>query len=180
MESHYTLVLIKPSAVQRGLCGEIISRYESAGLKLAALKLEKFPLESFAELYREHQGKSFYQAVVEHMSSAPICALVLAGPAGIVEKVRALNGATDPVKAAPGTIRGDYAAAMEPDNIVHASDALESAARECLVPKGAGLIFLSNLIDNLWLKYLQIWITMVTKTNITKYTCLLPQEVHSL
>ena len=130
MESHYTLVLIKPSAVQRGLCGEIISRYESAGLKLAALKLEKFPLETFAELYREHQGKSFYQAVVEHMSSAPICALVLAGRGGMVEKVRALNGATDPLKAAPGTIRGDYAAAMEPDNIVHASDALESAARE--------------------------------------------------
>jgi nucleoside-diphosphate kinase len=130
MQNHYTLVLIKPSAVRRRLCGEIISRYERAGLGLVGLKLEQFPPETFAKLYQEHQGKDFYPKLVEQMSSDSICALVLTGPEGVAEKVRALNGATNPVNAAPGTIRGDYAAAMDPDNIVHASDSPQSAERE--------------------------------------------------
>jgi len=130
---YQTLVLIKPSAVQRGLCGEIIRRYERAGLRLVKAKLEQFPASTFAELYQEHRGKTFYEEIVNQMSSGPIMALVLEGPESIVAKVRAINGATNPVNAAPGTIRGDYASAMEPDNIVHASDSHESAQREIAI-----------------------------------------------
>jgi len=133
MERYHTLVLVKPSAVQRGLCGAILQRYEQAGLKLVKIKLEQFPAEVFAELYREHQGKDFYPQLVQHMSSGPVCAFVLAGPKGIVEKVRAVNGATNPAAALPGTIRGDYAVSMDPDNIVHASDSYASAAREIAI-----------------------------------------------
>ncbi|HOB09287.1 MAG: nucleoside-diphosphate kinase [Limnochordia bacterium] len=133
MELYHTLVLIKPSAVERGLCGAIIHRYEQAGLRLVKIKLEQFPPETFAELYREHEGRDFYPHLVAQMSSGKICALVLAGPQGVVEKVRALNGATNPVEAQPGTIRGDYAVSMRPDNIVHASDSDASAAREIAI-----------------------------------------------
>lgn len=125
-----TLVLLKPSAVKRGLCGEIIKRYEQAGLRLISGKLQQFPEGVFAQLYQEHEGKEFYRRLITSMSSAPIMALLLEGPEGIVEKVRTINGATDPVKANPGTIRGDFASNMQPDNLVHASDSVESAERE--------------------------------------------------
>ena len=82
MQQCHTLVLIKPSAVQRGLCGTIIQRYEQAGLKLVRIRLDQFPPEVFAELYREHEGREFYQHLVEQMSSGKICAIVLAGPKG--------------------------------------------------------------------------------------------------
>ncbi|NLL88739.1 MAG: nucleoside-diphosphate kinase [Firmicutes bacterium] len=130
---YHTLVLIKPSAVQRGLCGVIIHRYEQAGLELVGIKLDQFPSEVFADLYREHEGRDYYQHLVEQMSSGKICAIVLAGPKGTVEKVRALNGATNPVEAVPGSIRGDYAVSMRPDNIVHASDSEASALREIAI-----------------------------------------------
>lgn len=126
----YTLVLLKPSALQRGLCGKVINRYEQAGLMIERLELKQYNREVFEKLYEEHRGKSFYDDMVNWMSSEPIIAVVLSGPSGVVEKVRALNGATDPVKAVPGSIRGDYANSMDPDNVVHASDSAESARRE--------------------------------------------------
>lgn len=126
----YTLVLLKPSVLKRGLCGSVISRYEQAGLKIERLELKQYDRDVFERLYEEHQGKPYYERIIKSMSSEPIIAMVLAGPSGIVEKVRALNGATDPVKAAPGSIRGDFASDLKPDNVVHASDSAESARRE--------------------------------------------------
>lgn len=125
-----TLVLIKPDAVKRKLVGEVISRYERANLKVVEMKLEQFDYTYFEELYREHEGKEFYVHLVKNMSSAPIVALVIEGPRGTVAKVRMINGVTDPVQAAPGTIRGDLAAAMDPDNVVHGSDSVENGKRE--------------------------------------------------
>ncbi len=100
------------------------------GLMIERLELKQYNREVFEKLYEEHRGKSFYDDMVNWMSSEPIIAVVLSGPSGVVEKVRALNGATDPVKAVPGSIRGDYANSMDPDNVVHASDSAESARRE--------------------------------------------------
>jgi nucleoside-diphosphate kinase len=125
-----TLVLLKPLAVERGLNGEIINRFERAGFKLKGLTLQQFPESKFEELYEEHKGKSFYSDIVSWMSSKPIIAIALEGEDGLVEKVRSMIGATNPLEAAPGTIRGDYAYLLEPDNLIHASDSYKSAERE--------------------------------------------------
>ena len=117
-----TLVLIKPDAVKRQLSGEILSRYERKGLVIKSLKLLQVPRELAEEHYAEHKEKPFFG------ESGPVLAFVLAGENAIVS-VRALNGATNPVDAAPGSIRGDYALTMDA-NVVHASDSPEAAARE--------------------------------------------------
>ena len=119
-----TLVLIKPDAVKRQLSGEILGRYERKGLVIKALKLLQVP----RELYAEHKEKPFFGELVDFITSGPVLAFVLAGDNAIVS-VRALNGATNPVDAAPGSIRGDYALTMDA-NVVHASDSPEAAARE--------------------------------------------------
>ncbi len=119
-----TLVLIKPDAVKRQLSGEILSRYERKGLVIKALKLLQVP----RELAEEHKEKPFFGELVDFITSGPVLAFVLAGDNAIVS-VRALNGATNPVDAAPGSIRGDYALTMDA-NVVHASDSPEAAARE--------------------------------------------------
>lgn len=124
-----TLVLLKPSALERGLCGKIINRFERAGLKIRAMVLEQFPESLMEELYSEHRGKEFFQRIVSWMSSRPVVALVLEGER-VVSRVRNLIGSTDPGEARPGTIRGDFAPSLEPDNLVHASDSPESARRE--------------------------------------------------
>mgnify|MGYP000415824160 len=103
-----TLVLIKPDAVKRQLSGEIISRYERKGLVIKALKLLQVPRELAEEHYAEHKEKPFFGELVDFITSGPVLAFVLAGDNAIVS-VRALNGATNPVDAAPGSIRGDYA-----------------------------------------------------------------------
>lgn len=126
MES--TLVLIKPDAFGKGYTGEILKRYEAQGLKIQAMKLLKMTPELAEKHYAEHVGKGFYPELVEFMTSAPLVALVLAGE-GAIAKVRALNGATNPEKAEPGTIRADFAESMS-FNAVHASDSLENANRE--------------------------------------------------
>ena len=122
-----TLVLIKPDAVKRQLSGEILSRYERKGLVIKALKLLQVPRELAEEHYAEHKEKPFFGELVDFITS-PVLAFVLAGDNAIVS-VRALNGATNPVDAAPGSIRGDYALTMDA-NVVHASDSPEAAARE--------------------------------------------------
>lgn len=126
-----TLVLLKPDAVQRKICGEIISRFERKGLALTALKLLALPPETAAKHYEEHLGKPFYPALIEFITSGPIVAMVLSGP-NAVKVVRAMMGTTNPVDAMPGTIRGDYATVMS-SNIVHGSDSIASAQREITI-----------------------------------------------
>ena len=128
METEQTLVLIKPDGVQRGLIGEIIARYEHKGLKIVGMKLQQLPRETAEELYAIHQGRSFYDVLIEFITSAPIVALAIEGR-GAIELVRTLNGETDPKKSQPGSIRGDFSINIT-HNIVHASDSPKSAQRE--------------------------------------------------
>jgi nucleoside-diphosphate kinase len=128
METEQTLVLIKPDGVQRGLIGEIIARYEHKGLKIIGMKLQQLPRDTAEELYATHQGKSFYDILIEFITSAPIVALSIEGR-GAIELVRTLNGETDPKKSQPGSIRGDFSINIT-HNIVHASDSPKSAQRE--------------------------------------------------
>ena len=123
-----TLVLVKPDGVRRGLAGEVISRLEKKGLTLVAMELRTLERATAEEHYGEHRERPFFGSLVEFITSAPLLALVVEGPRAI-EAFRALAGATDPVKAAPGTIRGDFALEVQ-SNIVHGSDSPESAARE--------------------------------------------------
>lgn len=123
-----TLVLVKPDAVRRSLCGEIIARLERRGLALRGAKLVQVDQELAGAHYAEHRGKDFFAGLVSFITSGPTLALVVEGESA-VSVVRATMGATDPAKAAPGTIRGDLGLSM-PDNLVHGSDSPESAARE--------------------------------------------------
>jgi nucleoside-diphosphate kinase len=123
-----TLVLVKPDGVSRGLAGEIVRRFEARGLVLRAAKLVRVSEELAGEHYAEHREKPFFGDLVAFITSAPTLALVLEGE-GAILSVRTTMGATNPQSAAPGTIRGDFALAM-PNNLVHGSDAPESAARE--------------------------------------------------
>ncbi len=124
-----TLILIKPDGVARGLVGEIITRIERKGLKIAALKLEQVTQELAAAHYAEHAERPFYGSLIEFITSGPVIAAVLEGPRAITA-FRQIAGGTDPVeKAVPGSIRGDYALETQ-YNLVHGSDAPESAKRE--------------------------------------------------
>ncbi|MBK7921242.1 nucleoside-diphosphate kinase [Veillonella sp. YH-vei2232] len=123
-----TLVLIKPDGVRRQLTGEILNRYERKGLVIKALKLIDVPRELAEEHYAEHKEKPFFGELVDFITSGPVVAFVLAGKDAVVN-VRNLNGATNPLDATPGSIRGDYALTMD-SNVVHASDSPESASRE--------------------------------------------------
>ncbi len=123
-----TLVLVKPDGVARGLVGQVIARLEAKGLRLVAAELRTLTAEVAETHYAEHRERPFFGSLVEFITSAPLVALVVEGPRAI-EAFRALAGATDPVKAEPGTIRGDFALEVQ-SNIVHGSDSPESAARE--------------------------------------------------
>jgi nucleoside-diphosphate kinase len=123
-----TLVLIKPDAVQRGLVGRILDRFEQRGLSIRAAKLLTVDRELAERHYAEHSEKPFFGELVEFITSAPTLALVLEGE-GAIAVVRTTMGATNPASAAPGTVRGDFALSM-PDNLVHGSDSPESAERE--------------------------------------------------
>jgi nucleoside-diphosphate kinase len=123
-----TLVLIKPDAVQRGLAGEILGRLERRGLVMRSARLLRVDRALAEEHYAEHREKPFFGELVEFITSAPTLALVLEGE-GAIATVRMTMGATNPADATPGSIRGDLALSM-PDNLVHASDTTESAARE--------------------------------------------------
>jgi len=126
-----TLVLLKPDAVKRNICGEIISRFERRGLHMAALKLVRLTREVAAKHYEEHADKPFYPALLDFITSGPVVAIVISGPQA-VSLVRKMIGATNPAEAQPGTIRGDYAALLE-NNIIHGSDSIASAQREIAV-----------------------------------------------
>jgi nucleoside-diphosphate kinase len=123
-----TLMMIKPDAVRRGLCGKILERVESSGLRLAGLRLLHLKPEEARAFYHVHQGKPFLEDLVAFMSSGPILVGVLEGEKAIAGW-RELMGATDPAKAAPGTIRRDFALSMT-ENSVHGSDAPATAAEE--------------------------------------------------
>jgi nucleoside-diphosphate kinase len=127
-----TLVLIKPDGVARNLVGEIIRRIEAKGYTVADLKLLKADRSLLAKHYAEHEGKPFYEPLVEFMLSGPIVAIRVSGDR-VIEGFRILAGTTDPTTAAPGTIRGDLArdwGLAVQQNLVHGSDSLESATRE--------------------------------------------------
>ncbi|MDW7740138.1 MAG: nucleoside-diphosphate kinase [Bacillota bacterium] len=123
-----TFLMVKPDGVQRGLIGNVINRLENKGLKPVAMKMMLISPELAARHYGEHEGKGFYEGLIGFITSSPVVAMVWEGD-NAVELVRTLIGATDPVKATPGTIRGDLAV-FTGKNIVHGSDSAESAARE--------------------------------------------------
>ena len=123
-----TLVLIKPDALQRSLAGEIISRLERRGLRIAALRLFQMDEALARRHYAEHAGKPFFQGLISYITAGPLVAAVFEGT-GAVDTVRKTMGATDPASAGPGTIRGDLALEMG-RNLIHGSDSLESAQRE--------------------------------------------------
>jgi nucleoside-diphosphate kinase len=127
-----SLVLVKPDGVRRGLTGEVLSRIEAKGYALVALDRRTVGRDLLARHYAEHEGKPFYEPLVEFMSSGPVVAVVIEGQR-CIEGFRALAGATDPTVALPGTIRGDlgrdWGLAVQ-QNLVHGSDSPESASRE--------------------------------------------------
>ncbi|HZP26588.1 MAG TPA: nucleoside-diphosphate kinase [Dehalococcoidia bacterium] len=131
-----TLVLVKPDAMQRGLAGEIIGRLERRGLRIVALRLLLMDEALAKRHYGEHEGKPFFQELVDFITACPIIAAVFEGP-NAVEVVRQTMGATDPKKAAPGTIRGDLALDIG-HNLIHGSDSQANAQREIAIFFGEG------------------------------------------
>lgn len=123
-----TLILIKPGGVQRNLIGEITRRIEQRGLKVVGLKLINAPRATVEEHYAEHKGKGFYEDVVGYLTSGPIVAIAVSG-VNAIKAIRAMMGATNPLEATPGTIRGDFALTID-DNLTHSSSDLEAAGRE--------------------------------------------------
>jgi nucleoside-diphosphate kinase len=123
-----TLILVKPDAFARGLTGEIIARFERKGLRLAALKQMRITEELAKQHYAEHDGKPFFGELVEFITSGPLVAMVLEGN-DAVKAARQVIGATDPLEATTGSIRGDFATEVG-KNMVHGSDSAESSARE--------------------------------------------------
>ncbi len=123
-----TLVLIKPDGVQRGLIGEVLARIEAKNWKIVAMELRQLDVATAQTHYAEHKDKPFFSSLVEFITSAPLVAAVVEGPEVIVSW-RILMGATNPVNATPGTIRGDLAAETQL-NVTHGSDSEESAKRE--------------------------------------------------
>jgi len=126
-----TYCMIKPDAVARGLVGRIVGRFEDVGLKVERMELGVVTPEQAAANYAEHQGKPFYDGLVEYITSGPVVKLVLAGP-DAVSVVRKLMGVTNPKDATPGTIRGDFGLTLDA-NVVHGSDSPESAVREIAI-----------------------------------------------
>ncbi|MEY4365178.1 MAG: nucleoside diphosphate kinase [Actinomycetota bacterium] len=127
--SNRTLVLLKPDAVERRLVGAIVTRFEQKGLRIAAMELRTLDAATLERHYEEHVGKGFYADLVAFMSRGPVVAMAVEGPADTWEIVRTMMGTTNPAKAAPGTIRGDFGTEFT-ENLVHGSDSAESAARE--------------------------------------------------
>ena len=123
-----TLVLVKPDGVQKKICGEVISRFERKGLSIDAIRMEQISPELAKKHYAVHEGKPFFDGLIQFITSGPLLAMVISGENAIAA-VRQINGATNPSEAVPGSIRGDFATSID-ENIVHASDAPETAAQE--------------------------------------------------
>jgi len=130
--SDRTLVICKPDAVERGLVGTILNRFERRGLVLAALELRTLDEAILARHYQEHQGKGFYDELVTFMSRGPVVLAAVEGPEETWRVVRDMMGATNPRNAAPGTIRVDYGTEST-ENLIHGSDSSESATRELAI-----------------------------------------------
>ncbi len=131
-----SLIILKPDAVQRGLVSTILGRLEQRGLRLIGLKLMQVDEALARKHYAEHEGKPFFNSLIEYITSGPVVVAVVRGK-NVIETVRTMVGATNPVKAAPGTIRGDFGLEIG-RNLIHASDSPESGERE------AGIFFASN------------------------------------
>jgi nucleoside-diphosphate kinase len=144
-----TLIILKPDAVQRGLIGEIITRFEKKGLQLVGLKLMKIPASLAEQHYSPHKGKPFYEGLVRFMTSSPVIVLALAGKDAIAIS-RKMMGATFGSKAEPGTIRGDFGVSNS-FNLIHGSDSVESATRE------VGLFFKPDELQE-WSPTIQSWV----------------------
>jgi nucleoside-diphosphate kinase len=129
--SQKTYIMIKPDAVKRGLIGAIVQRFENTGLVIERMELGSLSREQAAANYAEHEGKPFYQGLIDYITSGPVVKLVISGP-DAVSVCRKLMGATNPKDAAPGTIRGDFGLIMDA-NVVHGSDSPESAEREIAI-----------------------------------------------
>jgi nucleoside-diphosphate kinase len=138
MAVEQTLILAKPDAIRRSLGGEIVARFERRGFHLRAARLLTVDRALAEEHYAEHQAKPFFGELVDFITSGPTLAFVLEGE-GVIATARTTIGATNPADAEPGSIRGDYASAM-PDNLVHGSDSLGSAAREIALWFPDGLV----------------------------------------
>lgn len=126
-----TLVFLKPEAVSRRLMGEIINRIENKGFTIAAMKLLQPTQKQAEKIYEIHKGKTFYEPLVEHITSGPVLAMIVEGP-NAVSTIRNMIGKTNPLEARPGTIRGDFALNVQ-KNIIHASDSLENARKEITI-----------------------------------------------
>ncbi|MFN3979069.1 MAG: nucleoside-diphosphate kinase [Caldilinea sp.] len=140
-----TFVMVKPDGVQRGLIGEIISRFERRGLKIVGMKMVQVSNELARQHYAVHAGKPFFTGLINYITSAPVVALVVEGTNAVVA-VRQTVGATRPFEAAPGSIRADFALEIG-RNLVHASDASETAATEIALWFGEGLIDWQRDVD---------------------------------
>ncbi|HSI32996.1 MAG TPA: nucleoside-diphosphate kinase [Tepidisphaeraceae bacterium] len=144
-----TLIIFKPDAVQRGLCGEILTRFEKKGLQIAGLKFMRIPAATAETHYAPHKGKPFYEGLVKFMTSSPVVVVALQGKDAITI-ARNLMGATFGSKAAPGTIRGDFGVSNS-FNLIHGSDSPEAATKEL------GLFFKPDeLVD--WTPTIQTWV----------------------
>jgi nucleoside-diphosphate kinase len=138
-----TFVMIKPDGVKRKLSGEIIQRIEKKGLSIIGLKMVKISKNKAEELYAEHKGKSFFDDLINYITSGPVICMVVEGDEA-VSVVRKMVGATDPKEALPGTIRGDYALSKS-ENVIHASDSEDKARREMLIFFNDGEILNLNI-----------------------------------
>lgn len=127
----HTLAIIKPDAVSRGLTGKTISRLERKGLKVVGLKMTRVTTEDAKRLYAVHKGKGFYDELIRHITSAPVVAVVLEAPRAVAI-LRAVIGATDPLNAVPGSLRGDFGLTVT-KNVIHASDSPDNAQNEIAI-----------------------------------------------
>lgn len=144
-----TFLMLKPDAVQRGLIGEIITRFEKKGFKLVALKLLQVQTNLAEEHYKEHKGKGFFEPTVAYITSSPVVAMVWEGK-NVVAIAREMMGATNPASAVPGSIRGSYAIDIS-RNIIHGSDSVESAQREISLYFNTEEILVYNKAGETWL-----------------------------
>lgn len=148
-EMERTLVIVKPDGVQRGLTGEIVNRFERRGLKIAAMRFGTIDAALAKRHYAEHEGKPFYNGLVDYITSGPSLVMVLEGPRAI-EITRSTVGSTRPWEAAPGTIRADYGLTVG-RNLVHASDSVASGERE------VGLFFEGENLPT-WNRSVDVWV----------------------
>ena len=145
MAMEQTYLMVKPDGVQRGICGEIISRFEKKGLKLVAMKLMVIPKETAEKHYGEHKDKKFFPSLISYITSGPVLAMVWEGE-NAVQVCRNMMGKTNPQESATGTIRGDFGM-VTGVNIIHGSDSVDSAKREIGIFFPEGIVTYERTLD---------------------------------